>query len=70
MIELVFLITMTVTITGVLLAAVIEAALAADRWPQPRLDGRVASPGQGRDGRINEVMVQAANSTKSRSTTR
>ena len=47
MIELVLLIIITVMITGVLLAAVIEAALAADRWSKPRYDGRVASLGQG-----------------------
>jgi|tagenome__1003787_1003787.scaffolds.fasta_scaffold20759633_2 hypothetical protein len=69
MIELMFLITITVTITGLLLAAVIEAALAADRRLQPRDDGRVASRGHGGDEQVDEVMVDAAYPTRSRSRT-
>ena len=69
MIELVLLIIISVTITGVLVAAVIEAALAADRWSQPRDDGRVASPGPDRDGRV-EVVEADRDPTTSMSTTR
>ena len=70
MVELVLLMIITVTITGLLLAAVIEAALASDRWLQPREDGRVASRAQGRDELVDEVMVDAANPTRSRSRTK
>ena len=69
MIELVLLIIMSVTITGVLVAAVIEAALAADRWAQPRDDDRVASPRPGRNGQVDDVELDRDLNT-SMSTTR
>jgi hypothetical protein len=73
MVELVLLITFAVLVTGLLLAGVIEAAVAADRSaPASENDSRVAAPSdaRGREGHADEVMVDAANPTQSRSATR